>query len=152
MPAASTFNVLLCYFQASKFLIQAGSKLDYRRYAEALFDILITGGILAPGGTILTDNNAAKLCIFNTDEDLDSMRNITHMFERMIRQYKYLERSLDDEMKKVLIIDNRILFCCFILHLFVLLSPLCADICIKLCRAQVNTGFSIRTSIFCLLR
>lgn len=87
--------------QASKFLIQAGSKLDYRRYAEALFDILITGGILAPGGTILTDNNAAKLCIFNTDEDLDSMRNITHMFERMIRQYKYLERSLDDEMKKV---------------------------------------------------
>lgn len=89
--------------QASKFLIQAGGKLDYRRYAEALFDVLITGGILAPGGTIVTDNNAAiaKLCIFNTDEDVESMRNITQMFERMTRQYKYLERSLDDEMKKV---------------------------------------------------
>lgn len=89
--------------QASKFLIQTGGKLDYRRYAEALFDILITGGILAPGGTIVTDNNAAiaKLCIFNTDEDVESMRNVTQMFERMTRQYKYLEKSLDDEMKKV---------------------------------------------------
>lgn len=90
--------------QASKFLIQAGGKLDFRRYAEALFDILITGGILAPGGTIVTDNNAvaSKLCIFNTEENLDSMRNVTQLFERMIRQYKYLEKSLDDEMKKII--------------------------------------------------
>lgn len=89
--------------QASKFLIQAGGKLDFRRYAEALFDILITGGILAPGGNVITDSNGAtaKLCVFNTEEDLDSMRNLIQMFERMIRQYKYLERSLDDEMKKV---------------------------------------------------
>lgn len=89
--------------QASKFLIQAGSKLDFRRYAEALFDILITGGILAPGGTILDDNNAAraKLCIFNTEEDTESMQKIIQLFSRMIRQYKYLEKSLDEEMKKV---------------------------------------------------
>lgn len=90
--------------QASKFLIQSGSKLDYRRYAEALFDILITGGILAPGGTIVTDNKAAmaELCIFNTEESVSSMRNITQLFERIIRQYKYLEKSLDDEMKKIM--------------------------------------------------
>ena len=30
------------------------------------------------------------------------MRTITCVLERMIRQYKYLEKSLDDEMKKVL--------------------------------------------------
>jgi len=89
--------------QASKFLIQSGSKLDYRRYAEALLDILITGGILAPGGTILTDNAAiSSICIFNTEQNVDTMRNVTQLFERMIRQYKYLEKSLDDEMKKVL--------------------------------------------------
>ena len=29
------------------------------------------------------------------------MRNMTQVFERMTRQYKYLEKSLDDEMKKV---------------------------------------------------
>lgn len=89
--------------QASKFLIQSGSKLDYRRYAEALLDILITGGILAPGGTIVTDNAATSdICIFNTEPNVDGMRSVTQLFERMIRQYKYLEKSLDDEMKKVL--------------------------------------------------
>lgn len=30
----------------SRFLDQAGNKLDYRRYGECLFDILIAGGIL----------------------------------------------------------------------------------------------------------
>lgn len=29
-----------------KFLDTAGSKVDYRRYGEALFDILIAGGLL----------------------------------------------------------------------------------------------------------
>jgi hypothetical protein len=88
----------------SKFLIQSGSKLDFRRYAEALFDVLITGGLLAPGGAIVTDNNAvaSKLCVFETEADVESMRNITLVLERMIRQYKYLEKSLDDEMSKVL--------------------------------------------------
>merc|ERR1739838_903570 len=90
--------------QVSKFLIQSGSKLDFRRYAEALFDVLITGGILAPGGTIITENNAvsSKLCVFETEAKVESMRTITQILERMIRQYKYLEKSLDDEMTKVL--------------------------------------------------
>jgi len=90
--------------QVSKFLIQSGSKLDFRRYAEALFDVLITGGLLAPGGTIITENNAvsSKLCVFETEADVESMQCITQILERMIRQYKYLEKSLDDEMTKVL--------------------------------------------------
>jgi len=90
--------------QVSKFLIASGSKLDFRRYSEALFDVLITGGILAPGGTIVTDNDAvaSNLCVFETEADVDSMRSITTILERMIRQYKYLEKSLDDEMTKVL--------------------------------------------------
>lgn len=32
--------------QISKFLDSAGNKLDYRRYGEVLFDILIAGGLL----------------------------------------------------------------------------------------------------------
>ena len=32
--------------QVSKFLDSAGSRLDYRRYAETLFDVLFAGGIL----------------------------------------------------------------------------------------------------------
>jgi hypothetical protein len=42
----------------SKFLDTAGSKLDYRRYGEALFDILIAGGLLGklhtPGTCLIT--------------------------------------------------------------------------------------------------
>lgn len=91
--------------KASKFLIQAGSKLDIRRYAEALFDILITGGVLAPGGTVIDDNNAVNsvLCVFKTECQATPMRGLVEaLFERLIRQYKYLEKSLDDEMIKVL--------------------------------------------------
>lgn len=32
--------------QVARFLDKEGSKLDYRRYAEVLFDILFAGGIL----------------------------------------------------------------------------------------------------------
>ena len=34
-----------------KFLDTAGNKLDYRRYGEVLLEILIAGGLLAPGGS-----------------------------------------------------------------------------------------------------
>jgi hypothetical protein len=35
----------------SKYLDGAGnSKLDYRRYGETLFDVLIAGGLLGPSG------------------------------------------------------------------------------------------------------
>merc|ERR1711920_497905 len=36
----------------SKFLDVSGSKLDYRRYGVNLIEILIAGGLLAPGGII----------------------------------------------------------------------------------------------------
>lgn len=120
--------------QASKFLIQSGSKLDFRRYAEALLDILITGGILAPGGTIVTDNAAkSDICIFNTEQNVESMRSVTQLFERMIRQYKYLEKSLDDEMKKVLMFlkgfsdvhRDRLTLATYLLISSSLISPAC---------------------------
>ncbi|KAL0269747.1 UNVERIFIED_CONTAM: hypothetical protein PYX00_007381 [Menopon gallinae] len=63
-----------------KFLNAAGSKLDYRRYGENLFDILIAGGLLVPGGSIATDGD-----------------------KNLIRRYKYLEKMFEDEMKKILI-------------------------------------------------
>ncbi|XP_035700262.1 basic leucine zipper and W2 domain-containing protein 1-like [Branchiostoma floridae] len=91
----------------SKYLIQQGSRLDYRRYAETLLDILIAGGMLAPGGSVIEDADKTKtcrldVCVFTTPDDVATMRTRTQIFERLIRQYKYLEKSLDDEMKKVL--------------------------------------------------
>lgn len=67
----------------SKYLDAAGSKLDYRRYGEDLFDILIAGGLLVPGGSIAQDGDKpvkTTACVFEQPEDMESMRN----FEQVI--------------------------------------------------------------------
>lgn len=50
--------------------------MDYRRYGEVLFDILIAGGLLVPGGSISQDGEKpyTSACIFAASEDMDSMR------------------------------------------------------------------------------
>ncbi|KAK2704716.1 protein krasavietz-like [Artemia franciscana] len=92
----------------SKFLDTAGSKLDYRRYGEALFDTLIAGGCLAPGGSIVQDAQPGKpykteLCVFGANEAVDSIRKYEQVLVKLIRRYKYLEKMLEEEMKKVLV-------------------------------------------------
>ncbi|GBN56752.1 Basic leucine zipper and W2 domain-containing protein 2 [Araneus ventricosus] len=91
--------------QVSKFLDTAGSKLDYRRYGEVLFDILLAGGILAPGGTIADldslKTNKSEVCIFNANNDFETLKNHAQVITKLIRRYKYLEKTLDDEFKKV---------------------------------------------------
>ncbi|XP_041421882.1 basic leucine zipper and W2 domain-containing protein 2-like isoform X2 [Xenopus laevis] len=62
----------------AKFLDTTGSRLDYRRYAETLFDILIAGSMLAPGGSRIDDGDKAKQtnhCVFSAEEDYETMRN-----------------------------------------------------------------------------
>jgi len=91
--------------QISKFLDTAGNKLDYRRYGEVLFDILIAGGLLVPGGSISQDGEKpyTSACIFAASEDMDSMREQEQILIKLVRRYKYLEKMFEDEMKKVLI-------------------------------------------------
>lgn len=91
--------------QISKFLDTAGNKLDYRRYGEVLFDILIAGGLLVPGGSISQDGEKpyTAACIFAASEDMDSMREQEQILIKLVRRYKYLEKMFEDEMKKVLV-------------------------------------------------
>ncbi|XP_077285057.1 basic leucine zipper and W2 domain-containing protein kra [Arctopsyche grandis] len=88
-----------------KFLDAFGSKQDYRRYGEALFDILIAGGILVPGGSIAQDGEKphTDTCIFCSTADMEAMHNFEQVFVKMMRRYKYLEKMFEDEMKKVLV-------------------------------------------------
>lgn len=83
----------------AKFLDASGAKLDYRRYAETLFDILVAGGMLgkcqwpaavcvwvswkltgggvcpaAPGGTLSDDLTRTEFCLFTAQEDLETMQ------------------------------------------------------------------------------
>lgn len=90
---------------AYKYLDSAGSKLDYRRYGEVIFDVLIAGGLLLPGGSVSMDGESPKTntCIFSANEDMDTMRNFEQVFVKLMRRYKYLEKMFEEEMKKVLV-------------------------------------------------
>ncbi|NWH59220.1 BZW1 protein, partial [Geococcyx californianus] len=85
----------------AKFLDASGAKLDYRRYAETLFDILVAGGMLAPGGTLADDMTRTNVCVFAAQEDLETMQAFAQVFNKLIRRYKYLEKGFEDEVKKV---------------------------------------------------
>ncbi|KAH7639933.1 basic leucine zipper and W2 domain-containing protein kra [Dermatophagoides farinae] len=94
--------------QLSKFLDISGSKLDYRRYGESLCDILIAGGLLAPGGSILTDNEPeqtyTEYSVFGRPSDDESVKQfVSLVFVRLIRRYKYLEKSLEEDLKKIVV-------------------------------------------------
>lgn len=89
-----------------KFLDAAGSKVDYRRYGEALFDILIAGGLLVPGGSIAQEGDKVcktNVCVFEAPADLSSLREFEQVFVKLMRRYKYLEKMFDEEIKKILV-------------------------------------------------
>jgi len=60
----------------SKFLDGAGgTKLDYRRYGETLFDVLITGGILGPNGVAPAEGGIlAPACVFASENTIEGLR------------------------------------------------------------------------------
>ncbi|XP_071356287.1 eIF5-mimic protein 1 [Trachinotus anak] len=90
----------------AKFLDSTGSRLDYRRYADTLFDILIAGSMLAPGGTRIDEGDKTKVtvyCVFTTEESHAALRLYAQVFNKLIRRYKYLEKAFEEEIKKLLL-------------------------------------------------
>lgn len=90
----------------AKFLDVNGSRLDYRRYADTLFDILIAGSMLAPGGTRIDEGDRAKVtehCVFTSEENHSSLKRYAQVFSKLIRRYKYLEKAFEEEIKKLLL-------------------------------------------------
>lgn len=97
--------------KVSKFLDVSGSRLNYRRYADVLFDILFAGGILAPGGFIVEDSDPSKqsrtdVCVFNCEAAPEKIRAFYEVFYKLIRRYKYLEKAFEDEVRKVLVFQK----------------------------------------------
>lgn len=83
--------------------IQKDDKLDYRRYSESLFDVLITGTLLAPGGSIVDDDAPENpLSVFATDGSTEAIKKVAEFIRGLIRRYKYLQVLLEEEMEKVL--------------------------------------------------
>nr|KAG5695834.1 hypothetical protein BaRGS_006491 [Batillaria attramentaria] len=96
----------------SKFLDVAGSRLNYRRYAEVLFDVLFAGGILAPGGFIVDEVEQpgkpvrTDVCVFKCEESPEKIKGFYGVFYKLIRRYKYLEKAFEDEVRKVLVFQK----------------------------------------------
>ncbi|KAF9154255.1 hypothetical protein BG015_001438 [Linnemannia schmuckeri] len=86
----------------------AGNTLEYRRYAETLFEILIAGRLLAPGGTFLEDGTpASPFSIFQAQDDLASIRKHVDVFHKLMRRYKYLQRGFEDTLMNLLQYINK---------------------------------------------
>ncbi|ODN03441.1 Protein krasavietz [Orchesella cincta] len=86
----------------SKYLDSAGGKLDYRRYGETLFDVLIAGGLLGPSGITPGDGGVlSPACVFAAENNIESIKKYEQVFLKLMRRYKYLEKMLDEEMRKV---------------------------------------------------
>lgn len=85
--------------KAYKFLDATGGTQDYRRYAESLFDILISGGLMAPGGEILPP--LCPFALFEFPDRRETAQAFGQMLQKVLRRYKYLEVSLEEEFCKV---------------------------------------------------
>lgn len=79
-------------------LDRAGNTLDYRKYSDQLFDILIAGGILAPGGSY-EDEDAplSPFSIFGAKSaKVEDVKPYVNVIDKVIRRYKFLQKPLEE--------------------------------------------------------
>ena len=65
---------------------------------EQLFEILVAGGLLAPGGSYVEDG--AQLSSFSifaaSSPSIEDVRPYVDVIEKMIRRYKFLQKPLEE--------------------------------------------------------
>jgi len=73
------------------------------KYADALFEIILVGGILQPGGTYAQDGApSAPFSIIKAqdtpkvDEMITEMKKYVEVLNKLIRRYKYLQKPLEE--------------------------------------------------------
>ncbi|KAL4074069.1 hypothetical protein V8B97DRAFT_1937959 [Scleroderma yunnanense] len=87
-------------------LLQAGSTLDYLKYADALFEILLVGGLIQPGGSYVDDNAPpSPFSIFKASDlaSIDDLKNYVQVLNKLIRRYKYLQKPLEEQVLPTLL-------------------------------------------------
>ncbi|CAE7093914.1 unnamed protein product [Rhizoctonia solani] len=82
----------------TKELVAAGGTLEYLKYADTLFELLIVGGLLQPGGSFLDEGAKSPFSIANVPEpvQVEEVRKYVEVFNKLIRRYKYLQRPLEE--------------------------------------------------------
>ncbi|EKM54281.1 uncharacterized protein PHACADRAFT_258024 [Phanerochaete carnosa HHB-10118-sp] len=80
-------------------LVAAGGQLELLKYADALFEILLVGGLLQPGGGYLDDGAPpSPFSIFNSKEPVEvaDVKKYVDVLNKLIRRYKYLQKPLEE--------------------------------------------------------
>ncbi|TEB38323.1 ARM repeat-containing protein [Coprinellus micaceus] len=80
-------------------LIQAGSALELLKYASDLFEIVLVGGLLQPGGSYVEDGAPlSPFTIFNVKEpaQIQDIKPYVEVLNKLIRRYKYLQKPLEE--------------------------------------------------------
>jgi hypothetical protein len=80
-------------------LVQAGSTLEFLKYADALFEIILVGGLIQPGGSYMDDGApVSPFTIFNAKEpvEVDEIKKYVEVLNKLIRRYKYLQKPLEE--------------------------------------------------------
>jgi hypothetical protein len=70
-------------------LIQAGSTLEFLKYADALFDILFVGGLLQPGGMYLdAEGPTSPFSLFQikASAEPDEIKKFVEVLNKLIRR------------------------------------------------------------------
>ncbi|CAO3594049.1 unnamed protein product [Absidia cylindrospora] len=91
----------------SAILDKTGNTLEYRKYGESLFEILLTGGILQPGGIVLDDVKRSPFSIFESEDEANAIKKHVDVFNKLIRRYKYLQRPFEETLKNILQFINK---------------------------------------------
>ena len=71
-------------------LVQAGSTLDFLKYAEALFEIVLVGGLIQPGGSYVDDGAPpSPFTIFNAKNpaEVDDLKQYIEVLNKVIRRF-----------------------------------------------------------------
>jgi len=71
-------------------LVQAGGTLEFLKYADALFEILLVGGLIQPGGSYVDDGApVSPFTIFNAKEpaEVDDIKKYIEVLNKLIRRW-----------------------------------------------------------------
>ncbi|KIO30712.1 hypothetical protein M407DRAFT_147612 [Tulasnella calospora MUT 4182] len=79
-------------------LITAGANLEFIKYSDALFEVLLVGGLLQPGGNYLDDGAPpSPFSVSNVAEPptVDEVKKYIDVLGKVMRRYKYLQKPLE---------------------------------------------------------
>lgn len=70
--------------------IQAGSTLEFLKYADTLFEIILVGGLIQPGGSYIDDGApTSPFTVFNAKDpaSVEDLKKYVEVLNKLIRRY-----------------------------------------------------------------